>query len=68
MGNALYDPGDPRAQARDYDDSRFTLDHFSTKLLHLAQGFQTPTGSQLAEVRHQRLQRFMDELLEEIGA
>ena len=68
MGSALYDPLDPRAEHREYDDKRFCLDHFQTKLLHLASGFQTPAGTHLAQVRHQRLQRFMEELLEEIGA
>lgn len=68
MGSALYDPLDPRAEHREYDDKRFCLDHFQTKLLHLASGFQTPTGAHLAQIRHQRLQRFMEELIEEIGA
>lgn len=68
MGSALYDPADPTALQRDYDDKRFTLDHFQTKLLHLAKGFQTVTGSQLAQVRHQRVQGFMEQLLEEIGS
>ncbi|MGH8405243.1 MAG: HD domain-containing protein, partial [Pseudomonas sp.] len=43
MGSGLYDPADPTAQHREYDDKRFCLDHFQTKLLHLAGGFQTPT-------------------------
>lgn len=67
MGSALYDPQDPEAKARDYDDKRFTLDHFQTKLLHLAAGFQTPTGNRLAQLRHARLKRFMEEFIEEIG-
>ncbi|OLF55048.1 HD domain-containing protein [Pseudomonas chlororaphis] len=66
LNRALYDACDPRAQHRDYDDSRFTLDHFHTKLLHLAEGFRTRTGAHLAQVRHARLKRFMDELVEEI--
>jgi uncharacterized protein len=67
MGSALYHPLDPEAKARDYDDKRFTLDHFQTKLLHLAAGFQTRTGSRLAQIRHARLKRFMEEFMEEIG-
>ena len=67
MGSALYDPQDPEAKARDYDDKRFCLDHFQTKLLHLADGFQTATGQQLAQVRHQRLKGFMELFKEEIG-
>ena len=68
MGSALYDPLDPCAEHREYDDKRFCLDHFQTKLLHHASGFQTPAGAHLAQVRHQRLQRFMEHLLEEIDA
>jgi len=67
MGSALYDPHDPEARARDYDDKRFCLDHFQTKLLHLAEGFQTAAGQRLAQIRHQRLKGFMEQFKEEIG-
>lgn len=66
LGRALYDPLDPTARQRPLDETRFTIDHFQTKLLRLADGFQTPTGCQMARIRHQRLQRYLDELLEEI--
>lgn len=66
MGSALYDPADPHAAARPYDDRRFALDHFHTKLLGLTSGFQTATGARMAQVRHERLQRFLAELGEEI--
>ncbi|NYH10583.1 HD domain-containing protein [Pseudomonas moraviensis] len=67
MGSALYDPHDPEARERDYDDKRFCLDHFQTKLLHLADGFQTVAGQRLAQIRHQRLKGFMEQFKEEIG-
>ncbi len=67
MGAALYDPHDPQAKHRDYDDKRFCLDHFQTKLLHLADGFQTVAGQRLAQIRHERLKGFMEQLMEEIG-
>lgn len=67
MGSALYDPQDPEALEREYDDTRFCLDHFQTKLLHLADGFQTVTGQRLAHIRHQRLKGFMEQFKEEIG-
>ena len=66
MGRALYDPADPHAAHRPLDDTRYTLDHFHTKLLKLASGFQTATGIRLAGIRHARLQRFLDEFSEEI--
>jgi len=67
MGSALYDPLDPEAKERDYDDTRFCLDHFQTKLLHLADDFQTGAGQRLAQIRHQRLKGFMEQFKEEIG-
>lgn len=66
MGRALYDPADPHAASRPLDDTRYTLDHFHTKLLKLASGFQTATGARLAGIRHGRLQRFLDEFSDEI--
>ncbi|MBT2293989.1 HD domain-containing protein [Pseudomonas fluorescens] len=67
MGSALYDPRDPQAKFRDYDDRRFCLDHFQTKLLHLADGFQTATGQGMAMTRHQKLKGFLDQFMEEAG-
>ncbi|MDR6606951.1 HD domain-containing protein [Pseudomonas synxantha] len=67
LGHALYDPQDPEANERDYDDKRFCLDHFKTKLLHLADCFQTPSGQRLAQIRHERLKGFMEQFKEEIG-
>lgn len=66
MGRALYDPADPHAAHRPLDDTRYTLDHFHTKLLKLASGFQTATGARLAGIRHARLQRFLNEFSDEI--
>ncbi|MEE4375233.1 HD domain-containing protein [Pseudomonas alliivorans] len=68
MGRFLYDPTDPQSTQRPYDDQNFAVDHFHTKLLHLADSFQTRTGTSLARVRHDRLKRCLDELMEEIGA
>jgi uncharacterized protein len=66
MGSALYDPVDAHASERPLDDRRFALDHFRAKLLKLASGFQTETGARLAQLRHERLQRFLDEFADEI--
>ncbi|MEG1456946.1 MAG: hypothetical protein RSC66_15415 [Comamonas sp.] len=40
LGRALYDPADPRGELRPLDDTRYTLDHFQTKLLRLAEAFR----------------------------
>jgi len=68
MGSALYDPADPAAQTRAYDDRRFAIDHFHTKLFGLASGFRTRCGTRLAAERHVRLQRFLGDFMSEIGA
>lgn len=66
LGSALYDPLDPLAKQRPYDDARFAIDHFETKLFKLASGFQTAAGARMAEQRHARLRSFLDEFLDEI--
>jgi uncharacterized protein len=66
LGHELYDPTDPRAQNRAHDDQRYALDHFYTKLLTLASGFQTKTGIDLAREKERRLRRFLDDFLNEI--
>lgn len=68
MGSQLYDCADPLASEREYDDQRFALDHFQTKVLHLADGFQTATGTRLAQERQARLQGFVAGFIDEIGA
>ncbi len=60
MGSKLYDALDPQGKERDLDDRRYALDHFPMKLLRLATGFQTRTGSRMAQERHSRLQAFYD--------
>lgn len=66
LNTHLYDAGDPSAEDRPLNDSRFALDHFMTKLFKLCDGFKTATGRLLAAERHSRLKRFYEELLEEI--
>ncbi|MEO5804912.1 HD domain-containing protein [Devosia sp.] len=66
MGSGLYDPVDPKAEARPLDDKRFAIDHFEVKLFGLVEGFQTVTGRRLAVGRQQKLRRFLDEFLDEI--
>ncbi|QND53156.1 HD domain-containing protein [Phyllobacterium sp. 628] len=66
MGSGLYDPSDPRATARAFDDKRFAIDHFQTKLFKLAAGFNTRTGARIAQIRQERLHRFLNEFLDEI--
>jgi uncharacterized protein len=66
IGSRLYDPEDPAAAHRPFDDARFAFDHFGAKVLNLADGFQTPAGARLAQERTARLRAFRDAFLEEI--
>lgn len=68
MGSALYDPNDPHAQNRILDDRNFAIDHFETKLLTLAEGFQTNEGQRLATARHEELLGFRDAFFAQISA
>jgi uncharacterized protein len=68
LGRALYAPLDPEGRERALDDARYTLDHFQTKLFRIADGFQTATGTRLAQSRQRRIRRFFDEFVEEISA
>ncbi len=67
MGSGLYDLADPGAAHRPLDDTRFAIDHFQTKLLHLSGGFLTETGARMAQQRHQRLQAFLEGFMDEVS-
>jgi uncharacterized protein len=62
MGAQLYDAADPDARHRELDDTRFAVDHFHTKLLRLADGFQTEPGQRMAEERTAWMNRFLEML------
>ena len=66
MNRAICDPFDPGAEHRSLDDQAFAVDHFQTKLLTLSGSFQTATGQRLARARHDKLQGFLEGLLEEV--
>lgn len=68
MGSALYDPTDPHANNRPLNDNAYALDHFETKLLTLADGFQTKEGQRLAQMRHTELLTFRAAFFTKIGA
>jgi uncharacterized protein len=68
MGSSLYDTSDPRGEARPLDDRSFALDHFSKKLLRLADGFQTSAGQYLARDRQRAMWDFYEGMLAEIGS
>lgn len=68
MGRPFYDPDDPFAVTRTPDDNRWTLDHFFTKLLALADTMQTPAGRAEAEHRTAFMWQYMRQLGEEVAS
>jgi len=65
-GAQLYDAADPDARHRELDDTRFAVDHFHTKLLRLAGGFQTAPGRRMAEERTAWMTGFLETLRAEM--
>ena len=66
MNSELYNVEDPAGKERTLDDTRYAIDHFYLKLLKLPEGFQTRTGSQMAQLRHENLTRFLKDFLAEV--
>ena len=64
---ALYDLEDPFAEHRGLDDSKYTLDHFYTKLLKLAERMNTEAGRREALRRLKFLELFLEELRRELS-
>lgn len=67
FGSALWHPEDPWAEARPLDDKRYTLDHFFTKLLRLAEGMGTESGKRLAQARQRVMLDYLDALKTELA-
>jgi uncharacterized protein len=58
----------PAPAERKLDDTRYTLDHFFTKLLTLADSLHTPEARQLATRRLEVMRMFLREFAAEIAA
>lgn len=67
LGRPLYVPEDPFCAVRPPDDLASSIDHFYTKLLHLADRFQTESGRAEGHRRTAILRRFLADLEHEIG-
>lgn len=62
MGAAFFDSEDPFSANRQLDDARFTVDHFFTKLLRLADTMQTDAGKAEAHKRSEAMRAFLSQL------
>jgi uncharacterized protein len=66
LGRRLFDPDDPLAERRPLDDGRFAVDHFREKLLKLPAQMNTRAGARLARERAVILERYLDDLVDEL--
>ena len=66
MQRAMFDPYDPLARHRPLDDQAYALDHFFVKLYKVADSMQTQAGRQMAQARRQLLERYVEDLLQEL--
>ncbi len=67
MGTQYFDSSDPWAKERTLDDTRFSLDHFFTKLFLLPGTMNTEAGREEALNRLRPMQAFMESLGRELG-
>lgn len=69
-GNVFHDPELADVSAGNYQEyrhlSRNVIAHFDEKLLHLIDRMQTDKGRVMAQKRHERIQQFYSDFLEEI--
>lgn len=70
FGSAFYHPEIPLPLEgrREADDSRYSLDHFFTKLFKLPETMHTATARKIAENRTAFMKAFTEQLLSEIAA
>ncbi|WP_419149347.1 HD domain-containing protein [Pseudoalteromonas 'SMAR'] len=63
----LYHVDDPFCQHREPDDSKYTLDHFFIKLLHIADNMHTDAAKEQAQARTAYMKAFLAQLRDEIS-
>ena len=65
LSRTFYSIEDPFCDQREPDDSKYTLDHFYSKLLKLPELMNTDTGIRIARERVQFMKQFLNRLREE---
>ena len=66
MRRPFYEVGDPFCERRAPDDKLWGIDHVYKKLLKLRDGMHTATARAMAARRNEVIERFMEDLREEI--
>lgn len=67
LDSPVYNASDPFCASREPDDSRWTLDHFYTKLFRLPGKMNTPAARTIAEKRAAYMTGFLKQLATEIA-
>jgi uncharacterized protein len=67
FGAGLWHGEDPWSEHRGLDDKAWSLDHFQTKLLKVANHMNTPSGRRLAEGRQRTLVAYLADLRSELA-
>lgn len=63
----LYNVEDPFCEHRKADDTKYTLDHFFIKLLHIKDNMHTTAAREQAQARTQYMLDFLEQLKSEIA-
>jgi len=66
MGRPFYHAEDPFGQKREYEQTKYALDHFYQRLLVVKDRMRTKTGKGIAERRTKILRVFLEELEKEL--
>jgi uncharacterized protein len=66
LESSFYDINDPLAQDRDYDDTKFMIDHYFLKLFELPQTLNTDEAKVIAYERIKIMKSFLSQLMHEI--
>ncbi|WP_404340455.1 HD domain-containing protein [Pseudoalteromonas mariniglutinosa] len=67
IGRYLYHKEDPFCLRRTPDDTKYTLDHFFIKLLHIAESMNTPSAKDEAKRRTDYMYHFLAQLKSELA-
>ncbi len=68
LGVRFYDPEDPFAARRPWNDRENAIDHFHVKLFKTAETLRTPAGRREGARRAEFMRQYLDRLAVEIGA
>lgn len=66
MKGSFYNPEDPLAKDRPYDDKSWMIDHYPVKLYKLPESMNTKAARRIADERVVFMRQFVDQLISEL--